>query len=217
MTHYHKLSSMSKKRLSKSSQHWIKEHRSDVYVKQAQQAGYRSRAAYKLAQIDARDRLFSPNMTVLDLGAAPGGWSQWVKQRLDNQVRLFALDIIAMQPLPGVTFIQGDFREQPVLDDLLNQLGEQKAHLVMSDMAPNMSGMKAIDQPRVMLLAELARDFALEVLAPQGHFLTKIFQGEGFDSYIKELRPKFKQVVIRKPEASRSRSPEVYVLAKHFV
>jgi len=208
---------MSKKRFSKSSQHWLKEHRADVYVKQAQQAGYRSRAAYKLAQIDDRDRLFSPNMTVLDLGAAPGGWSQWVKQRLHNQVRLFALDIVAMQPLPGVTFIQGDFRDPSALDNLLNQLGEQKADLVMSDMAPNMSGMKAIDQPRVMFLAELARDLALKVLAPQGHFLTKIFQGEGFDSYVKELRPNFKKVVIRKPEASRSRSSEVYVLAKHYV
>ncbi|OQY51085.1 MAG: 23S rRNA (uridine(2552)-2'-O)-methyltransferase RlmE [Candidatus Parabeggiatoa sp. nov. 2] len=208
---------MSKKRFSKSSQRWLKEHGSDVYVKQAALHGYRSRAVYKLAPIDARDRLFYPNMTVIDLGAAPGGWSQWVKQRLHNQVRLFALDILPMEPLPGVTFIQGDFREQAVLDNLLNQLGEQQASLVMSDMAPNISGMKAIDQPRAMLLAELARDLAFEVLAAEGHFLTKVFQGEGFDFYIKGLRPYFKQVVIRKPEASRSRSSEVYVLAKHYI
>jgi 23S rRNA (uridine2552-2'-O)-methyltransferase len=200
------------KKPRKNSQRWLREHGSDVYVKQANLAGYRSRAVYKLAQIDARDHLFRPNMTVIELGAAPGGWSQWVTQH--KQVRLFAVDILPIEPLPGVTFIQGDFREQTVLDELLNQLGEHKADLVMSDMAPNISGIKAIDQPRAMLLAELARDLALEVLAAQGHFLTKIFQGEGFDAYIKGLRPYFKQVMIRKPDASRSRSSEVYVLAK---
>jgi len=205
---------MMNKKHRKNSQRWLREHGSDVYVKQANLAGYRSRAVYKLAQIDSRDHLFRPNMTVIDLGAAPGGWSQWVTQRLHNQVRLFALDILPIEPLPGVTFIQGDFREQMVLDELLNQLGEHKADLVMSDMAPNISGVKAIDQPRAILLAELARDLALEVLAAQGYFLTKIFQGEGFDAYIKELRAYFKQVMIRKPEASRSRSSEVYVLAK---
>ncbi|HEW97222.1 MAG: 23S rRNA (uridine(2552)-2'-O)-methyltransferase RlmE [Candidatus Parabeggiatoa sp. nov. 3] len=208
---------MSKKSRNRESQGWLKEHLSDVYVKQAVQSGYRSRAVYKLAQIDARDRLFHSGMTVVDLGAAPGGWSQWLKQRLQNQVRVFALDILYMEPLPEVTFIQGDFREQVVLDNLLNQLGEHPVDLVMSDMAPNISGLKAIDQPRAMLLAELARDLAYEVLASGGHLLTKVFQGEGFESYIKALRPHFKNVVIRKPEASRSRSAEVYVLAKHYV
>jgi 23S rRNA (uridine2552-2'-O)-methyltransferase len=208
---------MSKKSRNLESQRWLKEHLSDVYVKQAVQSGYRSRAVYKLAQIDARDRLFHPGMTVVDLGAAPGGWSQWLKQRLPNQVRVFALDILYMEPLPEVTFIQGDFREQVVLDNLLNQLGKYPVDLVMSDMAPNISGLKAIDQPRAMLLAELARDFAYEVLTSGGHLLTKVFQGEGFDAYIKALRPYFKKVVIRKPEASRSRSSEVYVLAKHYV
>jgi 23S rRNA (uridine2552-2'-O)-methyltransferase len=206
---------MSKKH-RKNSQRWLREHGSDIYVKQANLAGYRSRAVYKLAQIDAHDRLFRPNMTIIDLGAAPGGWSQWVAQRLHNQVRLFAVDILPIEPLPGVTFIQGDFREQTLLDELLNQLGDHKADLVMSDMAPNISGIKAIDQPRVMLLAELARDLALQVLADQGLFLTKIFQGEGFDTYIKGLRTHFKQVMIRKPDASRSRSSEIYVLAKGF-
>jgi 23S rRNA (uridine2552-2'-O)-methyltransferase len=207
---------MSKNRNLKN-QGWLKEHLSDVYVKQAVQSGYRSRAVYKLAQIDARDHLFHPNMTVVDLGAAPGGWSQWLKQRLQEQVQVFALDILYMAPLPGVTFIQGDFREQVVLDNLLNQLGEKPVDLVMSDMAPNISGLKAIDQPRIIDLAELARDLAYEVLANGGHLLTKVFQGEGFDAYIKGLRSDFKQVLIRKPQASRSRSSEVYVLAKHYI
>ncbi|MCK5662136.1 MAG: 23S rRNA (uridine(2552)-2'-O)-methyltransferase RlmE [Thiotrichaceae bacterium] len=202
---------MSKKH---NSQRWLNEHKSDLYVKQAKLAGYRSRAVYKLAQIDARDRLFRPNMTVIDLGAAPGGWSQWVTKH--KQVKVFALDILPIVPLPGVNFIQGDFREQTVLDKLLNQLGDDKVDLVMSDMAPNISGVKDIDQPRAMLLAEIARDLTYEVLATSGHFLSKIFQGEGFDSYVKGLKADFKQVVIRKPEASRSRSSEVYVLAKHF-
>ncbi len=208
---------MSKKRFSKSSQRWIKEHGADLYVKQANKAGYRSRAVYKLAQINARDHLFQPNMTVIDLGAAPGGWSQWISQRFPHKIRVFALDILQMNPLPDVTFIQGDFREQVVVDNLLNQLGHDKANLVISDMAPNISGMKAIDQPRIMLLAELVKDFAYDVLAPDGHLLTKVFQGEGFDAYIKALKPHFKQVIIRKPEASRSRSSEVYVLAKHYL
>ncbi|MDM8558111.1 SAM-dependent methyltransferase [Candidatus Parabeggiatoa sp. HSG14] len=206
---------MSKKRRS-SSQNWLQEYHSDVYVKKANCEGYRSRAVYKLAQIDARDRLFYSNMTVIDLGAAPGGWSQWVKQRLHSQVNLFALDIQLMDPLPDVTFLQGDFREQTILDELIHQLGNRKANIVMSDMAPNITGIKDVDQSRVMLLAELARDFAYDVLEAQGHFLTKVFQGEGFDSYIKELRPYFKQVLIRKPKASRTRSSEVYVLAKHY-
>jgi len=208
---------MNKKRFSKSSQRWIKEYGSDVYVKQANRAGFRCRSVYKLAQIDARDNLFYPNMTVVDLGAAPGGWSQWLKQRLHNQVQIFAVDILPMEPLPGVTFIQGNFQAKAVLDKLLNQLGNHKVDLVMSDMAPNISGVKAIDQPRAIGLAESARDFALDVLATQGHLLTKVFQGEGFEPYVKGLRHYFKPVVIRKPDASRARSSEVYVLAKQYV
>ncbi|EIJ41197.1 23S rRNA methylase [Beggiatoa alba B18LD] len=201
---------------SKSSHSWLQEHHSDMYVKRAQSEGYRSRAVYKLAQLDEKDKLFHQGMTVIDLGAAPGGWSQWLKSHLGDQVRIFALDILDMEPLAGVTFIKGDFREQVVLETLLAQLGEHKADLVMSDMSPNITGIKAVDQPSAMLLAELARDLALQVLAKNGHFLAKIFQGEGFDMFVKDLRQHFKQVVIRKPDASRARSPEIYVLAKCY-
>jgi 23S rRNA (uridine2552-2'-O)-methyltransferase len=202
---------------SASSERWLQEHNSDPYVKQAKQDDYRSRAVYKLAQIDERDHLFYSNMTVIDLGAAPGGWSQWVQRRLKNQVNIFALDILPMKPLPGVTFIQGDFTEKIILDELLDKLGDSnKANLVMSDMAPNISGIKSVDQARMMLLAELARDLAFDVLATKGCFLTKVFQGEGFDSYLKSLRSSFKKVVIRKPKASRSRSSELYILAKEY-
>jgi 23S rRNA (uridine2552-2'-O)-methyltransferase len=203
--------------MSKSRQSWCQEHQQDIYVQQAAQAGYRSRAVYKLAQIDERDHLFRPGMTVVDLGAAPGGWSQWVRQRLNHQVQLIAVDSSPMAPLPGVTFIQGDFREQTTLDTLLHCLAGRKVDMILSDMSPAMSGIKVVDQSRAMLLAELARDFAVEVLAQQGHFLTKLFQGEGFDNYVKEIKSLFKQVVIRKPEASRSRSAEVYLLAKYYV
>lgn len=202
---------------SASSERWLQEHNSDPYVKQAKQDDYRSRAVYKLAQIDERDHLFYPNMTVVDLGAAPGGWSQWVQRRLNHKVNIFALDILPMKPLAGVTFIQGDFTEQMILDELLNKLGDsKKANLVMSDMAPNISGIKSVDQARMMLLAELARDLAFDVLATKGCFLTKVFQGEGFESYIKSLRSCFKKVVVRKPKASRSRSSELYILAKEY-
>jgi 23S rRNA (uridine2552-2'-O)-methyltransferase len=206
---------MSKKRISKT-RHWHKEHIKNKYVKQANLEGYRSRAVYKLAQIDARDRLFRPGMTIVDLGAAPGGWSQWLARRFENQVKLLALDILPIEPLPNVTFIQGDFREQVVLDTLLNHLDKKKVDLVISDMAPNISGIKAVDQPRIIELVELARDLALDVLTTNGHFLTKIFQGEDFDIFTKSLKSHFKQVVIRKPDASRSQSSEVYVLAKQF-
>jgi 23S rRNA (uridine2552-2'-O)-methyltransferase len=207
---------MSKNNHTNSSQRWLQEYHTDKYVKQAKHAGYRSRAVYKLAQIDARDHLFHPGMTVIDLGAAPGGWSQWVQQRLHHQVKLIAIDILPMEPLPGLTFIQGDFQEAKIIDELRSYLGEQAVDLVMSDMAPNISGIKAIDQPRAMLLAELARDFALEVLVKQGHFLSKIFQGEGFDAYLKALKSHFRKVVIRKPDASRARSAEIYVLASGY-
>ena len=195
--------------------HWLQEHNSDTYVKQSRLDGYRSRAVYKLAQIDARDHLFTADMTIVDLGAAPGGWSQWVVQ--NKQLKVFALDILPMDSLANVTFIQGDFQEDEVLNKLLKLLNGSKVDLVMSDMAPNISGVKDVDQARSMLLAELARDFAYEVLSPNGHFLTKVFQGEGFDFYIKDLRQQFKKVVTRKPEASRARSAEVYLVGKNYL
>lgn len=203
--------------MSKSSPRWLDAHRKDKYVKQAHQSGYRSRAVYKLAQIDERDHLFRPHMKIIDLGAAPGGWSQWVVRKYLNQVQILALDILPMQALPGVTFIQGDFREQAILEQLSSFFGEQKADLVMSDMAPNLSGEKAVDQPRAMLLTHLAKELALNVLAPGGHLLTKAFQGEGFDEYFKEVQSHFKQVLLRKPEASQSQSSEMYVIAKGYL
>jgi len=203
--------------VSKSSHRWLQEHHRDLYVKQALQAGYRSRAVYKLAQLDIHDRLFHPGMTVVDLGAAPGGWSQWVLERLSGQVRIFALDLLEMSPLAGVTFIQGDFCELSVIAELRQRLGNDAVDLVMSDLSPNITGVKAIDQPRALSLAEHAIEFASTALKPGGHFLTKLFQGEGFDNYLKELRSHFKQVTIRKPAASRSRSAEVYLVAKYHI
>ncbi|MDM8566517.1 RlmE family RNA methyltransferase [Candidatus Halobeggiatoa sp. HSG11] len=194
---------------------WLNRHNSDIYVKQSRLDGYRSRAVYKLAQIDARDHLLTGNMNVIDLGAAPGGWSQWIAK--NKQIKVFALDILPMEPLINVTFIQGDFREDEVLNKLLEQLGGCKIDLVISDMAPNTSGIKDVDQARSMLLAELARDFAYEVLTQNGNFLTKVFQGEGFDFYIKSLRQQFKKVVTRKPDASRAKSPEVYLVGKNYL
>ncbi len=199
-----------------SSQRWCLEHEQDVYVKQAHQEGYRSRAVFKLAQIDERDHLFRPNTTVVDLGAAPGGWSQWVKQKFQDKIHVIALDILPMPELAGVTFIQGDFREEAVLTQLLSEIGQQRVEVVMSDMAPNMSGERSVDQPRAMYLVELALELALQVLSPNGHFIAKVFQGEGFDSYLKQVRSHFKQVLIRKPDASRARSAEIYIVAKHF-
>ncbi|MDM8569732.1 SAM-dependent methyltransferase [Thiotrichales bacterium HSG1] len=194
---------------------WLNRHNTDIYVKKSRLDGYRSRAVYKLAQIDARDRLFTDNMNVVDLGSAPGGWSQWIAK--NKQIKVFALDILPMQPLNNVNFIQGDFRETEVLNKLLEQLGGRKIDLVISDLAPNITGIKDVDQARSMLLAELARDFAYEVLAPNGNFLIKVFQGEGFDFYIRDLRKRFKKVVTRKPDASRAKSPEVYLVGKGYL
>jgi len=201
---------------SKQSKKWLKEHFSDPYVKRAQQAGYRSRAVFKLREIDEKDRVLRRGMTVVDLGAAPGGWCQYARERLAPEDKIFALDILEMDPLPGVTIIQGDFTENAVLEALLTQLGGRRVDLVLSDMAPNISGMKVVDQPRAMYLAELALDFCQRALAPGGDFLVKVFQGEGADAYIKELRRQFEKLVIRKPQASRSRSREVYCLARGF-
>ena len=199
---------------SKSSHRWLKEHFSDPFVKKAQAEGMRSRAAYKLEELVERDRLLKPGMAVVDLGAAPGGWSQYVRQALGDTGRVVALDILDMPTLAGVEFIHGDFREDAVLAQLEGLLNGQPVDLVLSDMAPNMSGVDAVDQPRAMHLAELAMDFADHHLRPGGAFLIKLFQGVGFDEYVRALRKRYERVVIRKPEASRKRSPEVYALAQ---
>jgi 23S rRNA (uridine2552-2'-O)-methyltransferase len=199
---------------SKSSQRWLKEHFSDPYVKKAQAEGLRSRAAYKLEELVERDRLLKPGMVVVDLGAAPGGWSQWVRQALGDTGRVIALDILEMPSLAGVEFLHGDFRDDAVLSQLEAALGDQPVDLVLSDMAPNKSGVDAVDQPRGMHLAELAMEFADRHLRPGGSFLIKLFQGVGFDEYVRELRQRYARVVIRKPAASRRRSPEVYALAQ---
>ena len=199
---------------SKSSQRWLKEHFSDPYVKKAQAEGLRSRAAFKLEELVERDRLLQPGMVVVDLGAAPGGWSQWVRQALGEGGRVIALDILDMPTLAGVEFLHGDFREDAVLSALEAALAGQAVDLVLSDMAPNKSGVEAVDQPRAMHLAELAMDFADGHLKPGGTFLIKLFQGVGFDDYVRELRRRYARVAIRKPAASRKRSPEVYALAQ---
>ena len=205
---------------SKSSQRWLKEHFSDPYVKKAQAEGMRSRAAYKLEELVERDKLLKPGMVVVDLGAAPGGWSQWVRQELDvldkgreKQGRVIASDILEMPSLAGVEFLHGDFREDAVLARLLAMLNGMPVDLVLSDMAPNKSGVDAVDQPRAMHLSELAMAFADGQLRTGGTFLIKLFQGTGFDDYVRELRRRYAKVVIRKPAASRNRSPEVYALA----
>jgi 23S rRNA (uridine2552-2'-O)-methyltransferase len=199
---------------SKSSHQWLRKHFDDEFVKRAQREGYRSRAVYKLDEIQQKDRILRPASVVVDLGAAPGGWSQYAAQVLGDGGRIIALDILPMEPLPGVEFLQGDFREDDALAALLELLGADKVNLVMSDMAPNISGMDAVDQPRSMYLAELAIDFAATVLGKGGDLLFKGFQGEGFDTLLNDLRGQYRKVLIRKPKASRSRSREVYVLAK---
>ncbi|HAJ91094.1 MAG TPA: 23S rRNA (uridine(2552)-2'-O)-methyltransferase RlmE [Gammaproteobacteria bacterium] len=199
---------------SKSSHQWLKAHFDDEFVKRAQRDGYRSRAVYKLEEIQRKDRLLRPGSVVVDLGAAPGGWSQYAARQLGSQGRIIALDILPMDDLPGVEFIEGDFREDEVLDSLMKALGGAAVDLVMSDMAPNISGMEAVDQPRSMYLMELATDFAANVLCKGGDLLFKGFHGEGFDVLIRNLRSQYHKVLIRKPKASRPRSREVYVLAK---
>lgn len=201
---------------SDSSRRWLKEHFTDTYVKRAQQEGYRSRAVYKLLEIQERDRLFKPGMTVIDLGAAPGGWSQLVVKLIGSKGRIIALDILPMEPIPGVDFIQGDFSDDAVLQVLMEQLSSAKPDWVISDIAPNMSGNESVDIPRSMYLAELALDFALKTLKREGGFLIKVFQGEGFDALLAEIRHRFTTVAIRKPKASRGRSREVYILAKRL-
>jgi 23S rRNA (uridine2552-2'-O)-methyltransferase len=201
---------------SKSSHRWLRSHFDNEYVKRAQREGYRSRAVYKLDEIQQKDRILKPGMHIVDLGAAPGGWSQYAAKVLKGRGRIIAMDILPMDPLDGVEFLQGDFREDEVLDLLMETLGSDRPDLVMSDMAPNISGMEAVDQPRSMYLAELAIDFAGQVLREGGDLLFKAFQGEGFDAMVKTLRVQYRQVRIRKPRASRPRSREVYVLARHY-
>jgi 23S rRNA (uridine2552-2'-O)-methyltransferase len=202
---------------SKSSQKWLSEHFSDEYVKKAQTDGYRSRAVYKLQEIQERDRILQQGMKVLDLGAAPGGWSQYATKLIGSKGRIVASDILPLDPLPFVEFVLGDFREETVLAEILTLLDSDKADLVISDMAPNMSGVDAVDQPRAVYLCELALDMARQVLKPGGAFLVKLFQGAGSEAYIREVRSSFTTVKIRKPAASRPRSREVYVLAQGFV
>jgi 23S rRNA (uridine2552-2'-O)-methyltransferase len=201
---------------SKSSRQWLDRHFSDDYVKQAQREGYRSRAVFKLMEIQDKDHLIRPGMRVVDLGASPGGWSQLAKRLVGANGRVYALDVLGMDPIAGVRFIQGDFREPEPLEALRNALAGERVDLVISDMAPNVTGISSVDQPRAMYLCELALDFARQVLRPGGGLLVKVFQGQGFDQYLQELRRSFGRVVSRKPKASRPKSREIYLVAGNF-
>jgi 23S rRNA (uridine2552-2'-O)-methyltransferase len=205
---------MSKPRRSSGS--WRDRQERDPFVQRARREGWRSRAVFKLEEIDRKERLLRPGMVCVDLGAAPGGWSQYVTQKLDGRARIVAVDLLPMDALPDVEFIQGDFREDEVFEALLAAVGEEGADLVMSDMAPNITGTKAVDQPRSMYLAELALDMARRVLKPGGSFVCKVFQGEGFDEFVGDARNSFERVRVFKPEASRSASREVYLVARNF-
>lgn len=206
---------MSKKR-SNSSARWLAEHENDPYVQESRRLGYRSRAVFKLKEIQEKDRILKPGQIVVDLGAAPGGWSQWARPLLGNKGRLIALDILPMEPVPEVEFICGDFREESVLKQLEQSVGTQAVDLVLSDMAPNISGIDTADAAASLYLCELALDFARAHLKSKGVFVTKVFQGDGFDGYIKTVRQAFEAVTIRKPKASRPRSREVYLVARSF-
>jgi 23S rRNA (uridine2552-2'-O)-methyltransferase len=197
---------------SKTSKAWMQEHLNDEFVKRAQKDGYRARAAYKLLEIDDKDKLIKPGMTVVDLGSTPGSWSQVAVQRIKGQGRVIALDILEMHPIPGVEFICGDFREETVLQQLEASLNGKLVDLVIADMAPNMSGLKDVDQAGAAYLTELALDFCQHWLKPGGSFLVKVFIGSGFDEIVKQMRGQFGKVMTRKPKASRDRSSEVYLL-----
>lgn len=201
---------------SKSSSRWLQEHFADTYVKQSQKDGYRSRASYKLIEIDDKYKLLKPASAVLDLGAAPGGWTQVAAERVGSRGFILATDILLMDSVAETSFIQGDFSEDEVFEQLLKEIADRRLDLVMSDMAPNLSGMKDIDQPRSMYLVELALDIATKTLRPGGSFLTKVFHGAGFDELIKHTRDRFDKVTAVKPSASRSRSRETYMLARGF-
>ena len=208
--------SMSKNKQSVSSQRWLKEHFDDKFVQKAQKQGLRSRAGFKIEEIQQKDGLIKPSMTVVDLGAAPGGWSQYVTKVVGEDGLVIACDILPMDPLAGVSFLQGDFREENVLNELLNKIGGKNVDIVMSDMAPNMSGNDAIDQAKSMYLGELALDMCHQVLKKDGSFVIKVFMGEGFELFMKELQKAFKKVKTRKPESSRARSREVYLVATGY-
>jgi 23S rRNA (uridine2552-2'-O)-methyltransferase len=201
---------------TKSSARWLAEHASDEFVKRAKAEGWRSRAVYKLAEIQERERLLRPGIRCVDLGAAPGGWSQYAARLAGASSRIVATDVLPMDAIPGVEFVQGDFREESVLERVLAAIGSEKVDLVLSDMAPNMAGIDAVDQPRSMYLAELALEFADRVLTPGGDVLIKLFQGSGFDEIVREARRRYGRVVTKKPKASRTRSPEIYLLARQF-
>lgn len=200
-----------------SSKRWLTEHHTDEYVKRAREAGYASRAAYKLIELNEKDRFLKPGMTVIDLGSAPGGWSQVAAQQVGRHGHVIALDRLVMDPIEGVTFIQGDFTEDTVLTTLLDLVASKRIDLVMSDMAPNLSGNKHIDQARSSYLVELAVDCAYKLLNKGGSFLVKVFQGEGVDALLLDMKQHFKQVKVRKPKASRARSSEIYILATDFI
>lgn len=201
---------------SKSSKAWLKEHFDDVFVKRAQKEGYRSRAVYKLQELNERDRLLRPGQNVVDLGSAPGGWAQYASQHIGRNGRIVAVDILPMEPLPGVEFIEGDFTEDAVLQQLLDRLGGHRADLVISDMAPNISGVAISDQARAVYLAELALDFAGKALAEGGDLVVKVFQGQGYPELYRAVQQRFTRTVARKPQASRPRSREVYLVGKDF-
>jgi len=205
---------MSKPRRSGGS--WRDRQERDPYVQQARREGWRSRAVFKLEQIDQKERLLRPDMVCVDLGSAPGSWSQYVSKRLKGRARIVAIDLLPMDPLPAVEFVQGDFEDDAIFRQLVEATGEAGADLVMSDMAPNISGSKAVDQPRSMSLAELALDMARRVLKPRGSFVCKVFQGEGFDAFVVDARRSFKRVRVMKPKASRAGSREVYLVARNY-
>jgi 23S rRNA (uridine2552-2'-O)-methyltransferase len=199
-------------KVSRTSKAWMQEHLNDEFVKRAQKEGYRARAAYKLIEIDDKDKLIKPGMTIVDLGSTPGSWSQVAVQRLKGQGKVIALDILDMTGIAGVEFIQGDFREEAVLARLLEALNNKPVDLVIADMAPNISGVKDVDQAGAAYLTELALEFCTDWLKPNGNFLVKVFIGAGFDDIVKTMRLHFEKVVTRKPKASRDRSSEVYLL-----
>lgn len=199
-----------------SSERWLKEHFDDIYVKKSQAMGYRSRASFKLIELDSKDKLFAKGMRVVDLGAAPGGWSQVAAELIGERGKVIASDILPMEPIAGVEFIQGDFTEEKVFTEITKSLNSTPVDLVISDMAPNISGVVAIDQPAAMYLVELALDMASRVLKPEGVLVVKVFQGTGFDEFLRDMRNLFAKVVTRKPQASRPRSKEVYLIGKGF-
>ncbi|MFC5076687.1 Ribosomal RNA large subunit methyltransferase E [Vibrio thalassae] len=207
---------MSKQKHSASSGRWLKEHFDDKYANEARRKGYRSRAIFKIEEIQNKDKLLKPGMTVVDLGAAPGGWSQYAAKVVGDEGQVIACDLLPMDPISGVSFLQGDFREEAVLNALLERIQPDMVDVVMSDMAPNMAGNLSVDQPRAMYLVELALDMCHQTLAPGGSFVVKVFQGEGFDEYVKQVREAFKVVKIRKPDSSRARSREVFIVANGF-